>query len=237
MSFNWSETIAPNIWMLKTLGIWIKENKGYNLSRVYTYFVIVFLMGGHNSSQLINISFVYSDINLLISMVFITNTNMLALFKSCVFIKNTNVVNKIFATLTNKQFMPNNSTQHKLATASVKMVRQIYYGYHVIAIINVIFWILTPILTSSIKFWELPFFSWYPFEYQRRGIYELMYLYQTISIWFLTLSNINVDSFFFGMQMILWVQCEILCNNLSNLNSNFKANLKNCIEHYEDILR
>lgn len=237
-NFDWAEELKEHILLLKVMGLWPLEIKisGTNVSVVYTFVFLIIFIAGHNCSQIINIFFVYSDIDKLISMIFLTSTNILAYFKAVVFVKKINVLQTIFKILREKQYLPDLG-QLKRIQSSLTFNKKALRFYASLGCCNLILWTATPIVTGNSKTWTLPFIAWYPFDYKKRINFELTYIYQTVAIWWITLGNVAMDSMFFGILMILSVQCKILCDNLSRLNDNYRTNLIRCIIHYESILK
>lgn len=237
-NFDWEEEIYLTILLVKVMGLWPMSKKIFNfdVSLVYIFVIIVIIITGHDCSQIVNVIFVYSDVNQLISMIFLTSTNLLAYFKAIVFLRNSKVIKSIFQTLREKQYLPADIKQFKRIESSPKMYRKIFKYYVAVATANLILWTSTPIIAGTVKTWELPFIAWYPFNYKKRVIFEITYMYQTVAIWYITLGNVAMDSTFYAMTMLVWVQCEILCDNAARLDKHFKKNLIKCIKHYEGIL-
>ncbi|KAJ3636037.1 hypothetical protein MTP99_008883 [Tenebrio molitor] len=85
--------------------------------------------------------------------------------------------------------------------------------------------------------YSLPFPAWYPFNVKSSPAYELTYLHQLISHIFIATGGCNVDMLVIALMMYVGVQCEILCDDLKNLDPrDFTGSLKSCIRHHKEIL-
>lgn len=99
---------------------------------------------------------------------------------------------------------------------------------------NIVYWKIVAVvsftsnLTHIISFYithvfldnkaELPVcsYNFLPIEFKKRFIYPL-YLYQSIGIHFHMLANLNIDTFFLGLMILVIAQLDILREKLSTL--------------------
>ncbi|XP_063925608.1 odorant receptor 4-like [Zophobas morio] len=81
--------------------------------------------------------------------------------------------------------------------------------------------------------------AWYPFDIQKSPNYELTYIYQAICFTYLTTANVNVDTITYALFMYICTQCDILCDDLSNLSGkqeDFNEKFIKCVQHHKTIL-
>jgi hypothetical protein len=94
-NFDWKLTIRANILVLKVAGLWPKGSEIYKLN-LYTLYFFVFI-NGHNFFQAANIFFVYTDLEALSALIFVTITDVLASFKVYCFIRNIAILKRLLA--------------------------------------------------------------------------------------------------------------------------------------------
>ena len=72
-NFDWRKTIKINLFALKVAGLWPKEYEVYkpNLYLLYAVASTFIILGGHNLSQVINIFYVYTDLEALTATIFV----------------------------------------------------------------------------------------------------------------------------------------------------------------------
>lgn len=237
-NFDWTSTISINLFLLKCVGLW-PETQFYkfNYYTFYAAFNAIFIIGGHNFSQLINIYFVYSNLEALANTIFVLTTNIMAAAKMYFFVRNLKVIKYMLAVLNTPQFRPKSDTQLKLIHRPLKLWKWSYSIFSIIVATNVFLWSIAPMFNNE---QELPFVAWYPFQTNTFLNYCIIYVYQVVCIWIITISNMNLDTISMALMVFIGAQCDILCNNLSNLNGDlncFYSELKNCIVHHKKIVR
>ncbi|KAJ3663333.1 hypothetical protein Zmor_007624 [Zophobas morio] len=241
LKLDWKYTTRENILMLHLLGLWPKEDEVYklNLYSTYAFVSTVVIMGGHNLFQILNLCFVYKDLKALATTIFTTSEEVLVSVKIYFFTKNIGGVKKLLNSLYKDSFQPKNEKQVDLANSSLN-VWKIVYGYFLfITIISSIIWSTLPFLTKSVEKKQLPLSAWYPYNNTISPLYELTFLHQVLGIWYIILSNVNIDTFFYALLTCIVIQCDILCDNCKNLESvnfNFNQSLIFCIKHQKEIL-
>lgn len=239
--FDWLHKIKPNLIALKFVGLWPTGNKSYepNIYTCYTVLVIIFIVCGHNLSQIINILNVYSNLKALTATIFVASINFLGAVKMYFFIKNIETIKELFIILRSNQFRPKNSEQIKLILPHLNLWKILYIGYSINVYLIVAMWSFLPIINGWIEERKLPFPAWYPFDVTRSPIYELCYVYQFICIWHITVANLNLDTIIIALMMYIFCQCDLLCDNLKNLSNNmcYRKKLVECIMHHKAILK
>ncbi|XP_063925823.1 odorant receptor Or1-like [Zophobas morio] len=240
-NFDWKTTIKINLFVLRTVGLWPKDNELYkpDFYTVYASLAAIVIIGGHNLFQLINILYVYNDIKALTRIIFVATTNFLAATKMYFFVRNLKMVKQLFVRLNSEQFRPKTFEQLKLVEPTLKGWKTIY-GVYVTIVCSIVFmWSINPFLTGGVQQYELPFDAWYPVQITVSPNYEILYAYQLVCIWPISMGNINLDSLIFAVMMYIRTQCDILCDDLRKLEDNeaFNRKLISCIRHHKAILR
>ena len=217
--------------MLQSVGLWPKGNEIYkrNIYALYAVISTIVIMGGHNFFQVMNVFFVYNNLEALAGTIFITVTDVLASVKMYFFIQNVGVLKELMITLNSRLFQPKNFNQVELVRPDLNSWRFMYITFWIMTGTTVLIWSIFPFLDNSVKAKRLPFAAWYPYSTKMSPFYEITYLYQVIGIWYLTVANINMDTMIAGLMMYVGTQCDILCDNLRNLDRLTQAELgTNC---------
>jgi hypothetical protein len=236
--FNWTSTIRANVFMLKCVGLWPERGETYQRD-FYTFYAVfnaILIIGGHNLSQLVNILFVYSDLEALAATIFVMITNILATMKMYLFVRNMRVIKRLLLVLDSFHFQPKSLEQEKLIQPSLKIWKKSYTIYSSIVAVNVVLWSIAPLMNEGQR---LPFVAWYPFSTESSPNYQIIYVYQVVCIWYITIANINLDSLTYALMMYICAQCDILCDNLSLLGgteTDFSTTLRECIVHHKKIV-
>jgi hypothetical protein len=238
-NFDWKLTIRPNILVLKVAGLWPKGSEIYKLS-LYTLYSFVFI-NGHNFFQAANIFFVYTDLEALSALIFVTITDVLASFKVYCFIQNIAILKRLLAKLDKQIFQPRNEQQRDLVQPSLNSWKYTYTAFCIPVFTTLVLWAIFPIMDGTVKDRRLPFSAWYPYNTKISPLYEITYLYQVISVWCLAIANLNMDTLIAALMMYIGCQCDILCDDMKNLRNSvgddFNRKLLDCIEHHKTILR
>ncbi|KAJ3663388.1 hypothetical protein Zmor_007663 [Zophobas morio] len=237
-TFDWKSAIHLNLIVLKSVGLWPKGNGLYkrDIYLVYALSLAIFLVGGFNLSQLINIYFIYTDFEILTSTILLTTTNVLALMKMYLFLKNVRKIKKLLNTLNTCEFRPKTLKEFELVKPSLTRWKKIYIWYNTIVIFNLLMWSIAPIL-GGLDQHRLPFEAWFPFDTQALPNYAAAYIYQIVCMWPMSLCNINLDCIIMALMMFLYVQCDLLCHSLRSLKwDKFDEELVECIKRHKLIL-
>ncbi|RZC41719.1 7tm 6 domain containing protein, partial [Asbolus verrucosus] len=237
--FNWKLIIRMNILMLHSVGLWPKNDEIYkpNLYTFYAMISIVMIMGSHNFFQLMNIFFVYKDLETVAETIFITATDLLISVKMYFFVRNMGILKELMIKLNSGIFQPRNSQQIELVWPRINIWKKTYVVYWLSVGTTVFVWTIFPFLDNSVKTHRLPFSAWYPYDAKISPFYESTYLYQVIGIWFLTVAAVNMDTLIAALMMYTATQCDILCDDLKNLRENFYEVFITCVKHHQDIIR
>ena len=240
-NFSWKHTIKTNILMLQLVGLWPKGDEIYKRDTYSLYAIIstIVIMGGHNFFQIINIFFVYKNLEALAGTIFITVTDVLASMKVYFFIRNVRLLKELMTTLNSKIFQPKNSNQIFMVRPALSSWKFMYVTFWIMAGSTVSMWSIFPFLDNSVKEKRLPFAAWYPHNTKISPFYEITYLYQVVGIWYLTVANLNMDTMIAALMMCVGAQCDILCDNLRNLDSesSFNQTIIDCVRHHRLVVR
>ncbi|KAJ3663331.1 hypothetical protein Zmor_007622 [Zophobas morio] len=242
LKLNWKNTIRTNILILQLLGLWPKEDEEYklNLYSTYAFVSIVVIMAGHNFFQILNIYFVYNDLKALATTIFTMSEEMLVVVKIYFFVQNIGTVKKLLTSLNQDSFQPKNEKQLELVNSTVNFWKIIYGCFLFNVGLTSIVWSSIPFLTESVQKKKFPFPAWYPYDSTVSPWYELTYLYQALGIWYIAMSDVNINTLFFALLTYIVVQCDLLCDNCKNVtNGHFSStqNIISCIKHHKKIVR
>ena len=73
-----------------------------------------------------------------------------------------------------------------------------------------------PILDGTYKEFRLAIPAWFPYDFKRSPYFHITYLYQTVSVSFLTTADVILDMFVVALIIFVNAQCDILCDELKN---------------------
>ncbi|XP_063925603.1 odorant receptor Or1-like [Zophobas morio] len=233
-------TTELNFKALRIVGIWPRGDSGqlykFNSYTIYAILNAITLIGLHNLSQIANIFVVYQDLAALANTCFILITNMLGVAKMCFFVRNVGNMKKLVRILNSHQFQPKTESQVKLVQPILKRWKTCYICWGSYVSFCMVLWVVGP-LTVGGRMLIMP--AWYPFSLEKNINYAIAYIYQAICFTYLSIGNINVDTMVYGLLMYTSTQCDLLCDNLENLDGNaeeFNMKLVNCVKHHETIL-
>lgn len=241
--FNWKSTININIIILRCVGLWPKDNQvyGWDLYTIYSFLSINLFINSHSLSQAANLFFIYTDLEAIAANIYITITDLLASLKVYYFVKNIALIKELMRTLDTQEFQPKTNEQHVLVKPGLKAWKIAFAMFWTPSSLTLSLWAIYPILDGTYKDYRLPFSAWYPYDTKKHPSYELTYLYQVLSIWFLATANISFDTFSAALMMYVGTQCEVLCNNLkyiaTDAESSYSDKLYKIMQHHKNILK
>lgn len=233
---NLKSVLAPNIFILKIGGLWPTES--YNLKNFYTFYALIcfiFIVFSHNLSQLINVYFIYDQLETLTASIVVMLTEFTGMIKFFLFYRNIRIVKKLMKMLDGELFQPKNRKQELLLQKYLINWRRVYIIFSLSAAMTLLLWGLFPIFDGSHKEKKLPFIAWYPYDYKTTPKYEITYFYQIVANYFIAFTNQNIDAFVSALLMFVAAECDLLCHKLRNLKE--KNNFIECIKHHQEILR
>ncbi|KAJ3663349.1 hypothetical protein Zmor_007635 [Zophobas morio] len=239
--FDWKAATRINISMLKIVGLWPKGDEAYKFN-IYTMYAIISInlfINGHTFFQVMNIFFVYSNLEALSSTVFITVSEFLAAVKVYYYVQNIKLLKKLQKDLEKDIFQPRNQHQIFLIQPNLQMWRTTYFTFCVPCAATVALWSVIPILDQTIKEYRLPVFAWYPYNTKISPLYEITYFYQVISLWFLGIANLNIDSLISALMTYVSALCDILSDDIKTLKSeseNIHEKIIFCVRRHQEVL-
>ncbi|KAJ3663408.1 hypothetical protein Zmor_007674 [Zophobas morio] len=239
--FEWMATAELNFRALWSVGLWPRGETGkfykHDFYTLYAIFNAIILIGLQNLSQIINIFFVYSDLAALASTCFVVMSNMLGIAKMLVFVCNIRKMKQLTRMLNSHQFQPKSEAQVKLVQPLLKLWKRFYISWGSYVSSCMVLWLAAPLMHGG---HELVIPAWYPFSLEKPLNYAFAYVYQTVGFMYSTVGIINVDTLIYALLMYICAQCDLLCDNLGNLDGNeeeFNGKFISCVKHYELILR
>ncbi|KAJ3661817.1 hypothetical protein Zmor_006199 [Zophobas morio] len=240
--FDWKGTIKINIFLLKIVGLWPKGDEVYKCD-LYTCYAITsttLFTICHNLLQTINLFFIYKDLEALTASIFIALTQLLAILKSYYLVQNMGTLKHLMVTLNSNMFQPKNLEQRRLINPNLeawKLLFKVYWGN---ACCTLLLWAIYPIMDGSVSQHRLPLLVWYPYTTESSPLYEITYIYQLMCSYFICIINISVDTLIAALNMYIGAQCDILCDNLKNINHHMgtvNSQWRKCIAHHKEILK
>jgi hypothetical protein len=241
VSLDWKWTVKTNIYILQLTGLWPRdETYKLDLYTLWTLTVTILFTWGHNFFQFCNMFVVLNDLENFTDNNFITFSCLLSLIKSYSLVKNMTTLKQLIALLFKTLFNPENITQRILIESSMNVWKVVYIVFSFCTCSTTLVLSVHPILDGSFRQGRLPFSAWYPYDTQQSPIYEIVYLYQVLSMGYLAVIIYNIDTFIALLNAFVGVQCDILCDKLRNLqdteSSAARKELIGCIELHKEIL-
>ena len=233
--YDWKNTIKLNLFMLKIMGLW-PSGDTYSLDLYSTYACVSILLCicGHNFFQIVNIYFIFPDLEAISDTIFVTLSEILTAMKTYHVVQNIQVLKKLMTDVNEDHFQPRNSKQIKMIDSSFDFWRKTSTLLWTMGGGAVFFWALYPILDGSVQEKRLPFLAWYPYDTTVSPFYEITYLYQIISVGVIASSGGAIDTLIAALNVFVGTQCDILCDNLKY---DCGKKLTSCIRHHQRILR
>ena len=239
--FDWKAATRINTLMLKSVGLWPEGDGTYNFN-TYTIYAVISInlfVNGHTFFQVMNIFFVYSNLEALTATIFITASEVLVSVKVYNYVQNIKLLKKLKNDLDTDIFQPTNEAQILLIEPHLKMWKATYFAFCIPSTAAVVLFAAFPILDQTIKEYRLPFSAWYPYNTKISPLYEITYLYQVIGILFTAIVNLNTDALISALMMYVAAQCDILCDELRNLtgSENIHEKIIICVRRHQAMLR
>nr|XP_015833153.1 PREDICTED: odorant receptor Or1-like isoform X1 [Tribolium castaneum] len=240
--FNWISTVKTNLLLLHIGGIWPRGDGTHklNLYTIYAIFITFTFTTYHCFSQIINFFFV-DDLQALTESIFISLIQSMALVKAFYILKNMRILKNILKNLeTNKMLQPRNLKQIKMVQPSLTQWRLLSQMFWISAVFAMCLFGAFPIVESTYKEFRLPYLAWYPFDTKSSPFYEIMYLHQFVSSYTIAIVDIGADTLIAALNVFVATQCEILCDNIRNINGSVEemdSKWKECFTHHKEILK
>ena len=238
--FDWLSTFGTNLKMLRLVGLWPENPRGYKCD-YYTLYALVCInlcLNGPNFTQIMDIYFYSSDLETLTARIFLTLSELLVPIKTYYHVKNISTVKELVEKINRTIFQPKTTSQRNLVQFQLKIWKVAYSAFCCSSFAAVIFIFTFPIFDGSYKEHRLPMSAWFPFDFKSSPYYQMTYLYQTVAISVLVVADLNMDMFVVALIVFIGVQCDILCDDLKNNVSEpkFCEKFLRCIIHHKEIL-
>jgi hypothetical protein len=237
---DWTETIKRNILFFKLVGFWPEGDAGYkmNFYTLYSISITIAFAFSHSFFQTFQLVRNLDDLDIVAGTAFLAISESLVVVKMFYLARNIQTFKKLLVTLNSDLFQPRSVEQILLVSPSVEVWKLMYKLLCGSITMVLIFLTLVPIVDKSYKRYRLPLIAWYPYDTKASPLYEITYLHQIISVFFLAISNINIDTLVAALSMYAGAQLDILCDNLKNLApDHFEENLTKCVHHHREIVR
>ena len=233
-------------WIFRILALWkLMDNVTPRLRllhTIYFYYVLFCLVLSFDASCFIQFIKNINDLNAVIKVFFIFATSLGVLSKfATIKIKN-HLWHEFVESIHSATFRPMNDREVKLfkqAQDSSRTVRNSYTGLSLCALQAVL---ATQYFVDNT---ELPLAIYNPINIDTKWRYNMMYLYQYITVSVCCYMNIGFDSISASFLIYIKGQMDILCDRLEHLGcDNYDVNdkqitlqLKKCIKYYDEIRR
>ncbi|RZB39518.1 7tm 6 domain containing protein [Asbolus verrucosus] len=223
------------------IGLWPKGGDVYKFNRytLYAAVSISFFISAIGVLLIIDLFFVDSDFEDLEEMTLIYVAEFLVIIKVYCFMRNIKLIKHLMATLNTDMFQPKTIQQKMLIKPALNFWKLVYNIFTAAGGPLTSLWVFLPLLTKTKKI-ALPVSVWYPYDIQASPMYEITYLYQIVSVFYIVVAIYNIDMLISALMMYTGAQCDILCDNLRNLEDNesrnFNRKLIDCIRHHQEIL-
>lgn len=237
--YSFLSTIKWNIWIYKLFGIWPpRPERSNKLKRlfvikralIWTNELVFFI------TQLMFVCKNFQDLQAITGTLYILITFIGNILKKITNSVNINRIKDIIYNANDdKIFNPHNNFQKAIATKEKYIYQVIYIMYSSSGILSSIFWFL-PFFDKKQR--NLPLMAWFPFDYKSSPNYELLYIWQIMTVYYNSILCINMDTFAVSLMQFVGLQCDFISNNLENINfPHVNRKFLNCIEHHRRILK
>lgn len=237
--FNWLFVINLPILHLKTLGLWpINQNSDWYYCHIAWRCIGCSLFG---------LCCIISEAAYLL----LVPTNLAFITRACsIFGNKAAIITKVFILIKNKKFLqnlpetlngdsfqPKSKKQKVMVEPRLIVCHKLFKMYYWLVLVLAIFCLCLPFLNQSDAH-LLPFAAVYPFNHSVSPFYEISYIHQTIGLWYITAIGISTDILISSLNLYIYAQFTILCNNLEKLHllADVNYGLLQRILHYQTIL-
>nr|CAI5821973.1 unnamed protein product [Callosobruchus analis] len=128
-------------------------------------------------------------------------------------------------------FQPKNLEQWSLAEVAMKFHRMVKNWVVWICFTAVFLLIISPLLDSQRES-SLPFPAAIPFDYSYSPLYEVVYIYQGVSIICQATVNLYCEIIFTALTTFVGVQCEFICHELGHIEVLQAEDVERLVVHH-----
>ncbi|KAJ3635791.1 hypothetical protein MTP99_008670 [Tenebrio molitor] len=233
-NYDWTSAIKVHITCFRLLGFWPK-NEGYNLDlyTLWTVFAAIFFGFVQTFIETVEIFTNLSDLEIVTRTAFLSFSELLVLLKVFYLTRNTKTFKRLLVTLNSAIFQPT-SEQMSLILPELNSWKLTYKVLCICGFVTVASLLLIPMFQVR----RLPFLAWYPFDATVSPNYEIAYVHQSISVSYISICNVHIDTLIGAMSMYTAAQLTILKDNLRKLKpEEFQEGLVRCVKHHREVLK
>lgn len=230
------EAFDFNIKLFKILGEWCYPNEFFY--KIYKYLTTSLLfLNWFLTMIFVLTNFQNSEI---VDSLYISPSVTTSILKYVIFRKNFKIVQNLLKIVESQFEFLESKKQKIIIKDALKFSNFVIKSCFYLVVLTVTALVFQPLLQDEI---DVPLVIWLPFDYHKSGIFELIYVFVSVSYLFFAFINVATDCFFYIAAIQIGAQCEILEHTLKNLNGiseNFKE-VKNhfldCIIYYNNVLK
>ncbi|XP_015838561.1 odorant receptor 4 isoform X2 [Tribolium castaneum] len=243
-NFNWTKIIETNFVVLKVIGLWPEKTffacKLYN---IYTHFMVTCLLVIHLLLQTIQLALIIDEFQLFLTALPLLLQQYHLLIKLFYFMVKFPILRYILHSLNNHQvFQPQNQDQKIQMEDRLSFMKKIYFSFYSMAGVAISFLVAFPILdilNGGER--QILFVCWFPYDYMTSPFYEFTYFYQSASIIYAGVIVLQIDTLVTLLMTYLGFQCDLLCENLTQVGynnskeNNTELEFVKCIKHHQEL--
>lgn len=211
---DYTTCFTPHIIIFGMFGFW-KPLEKMRWKKIYSFYKyvmlviwIVFII-----SEIIYMVINKNNIDEFTATLFLAILLTLILIKMLVLYQNMDRLQLLIADLNRPIFQVKNMKQYHIAQ---KLANNYFYLCLFCGSSTDLFWSLAPFLGKNRITFEK---RWYPFDWHITPNYQLLYAFQAFVCIMNTLLCLNQDAFYPTLTTQISLQCDLLCDNLYNLDS------------------
>ncbi|XP_014362866.2 odorant receptor 46a [Papilio machaon] len=208
-----------NMKFWKVLGIYPYRNIKFIHNLYSKMFLLLFIIF-YDILLTVNFYFLPSQLDAFIEEMIFYFTEISVTTKVLTFLFFRKNIRKILEVLESSIFEPMSDSGIKILNDAKKF--NIVY-WKIVAVVSftsylshIISFFITHVVLENVAEFPICSYNFLPMEIKERFIYSL-YLYQSIGIHFHMLANLNIDTFFLGLMILVIAQLDILNEKLSSL--------------------
>lgn len=209
--------------ILKYTGHFPFENETKPIGRYLLYYSIMY--GTMLISESIYLWIVFGDIDKMAETMYLYITHMGIFYKSYNMIMRYPIICKLLADLSTDHQSQMNSRQQKIVNEAKKNFGTLVFGYYTCAFF---FWLLTVVSPLAQNHTALPLGCWYPFDYTKPKWYELAYVQQTASIFFIAGVTLALDCVLIFLMQQTGIHLDLLKDEFLYLKEKVKEVAASC---------
>ncbi|KAJ3645578.1 hypothetical protein Zmor_007880 [Zophobas morio] len=243
--YDWKSNLEINLMIMRGMGLWPKGDETYTPGFYMVYSgIMVTLVACHLLSEMINIYFVFDDLEAVVGIIYIILIEIMAGIKAYFVIVKMKVLKDAIVTLRSDHwFQPKNLDQKLIIQPSIDFWKLVYKVFLSACFGCNLFWMI-PLLNMKSDDKRLPFLAWYPFDVKVTPLFEITYVYQLVCTGYLTMISVNVDALICVFNVYIGCQFDMLCDNLRNFVSldnetalDIGKKFVTCVRHHKKILK